>query len=202
MKTTLYSTLFLLLVLISLAIPASSSLEAIKSKFSRSDCTYFEFANIIESDIFGIIDTVRASAYIARDGRYKIEIGRDVYLYDGTRLYTYFWETNQVIIEKPDSGALISDEISFVMKLDEWYDSKAINKSSYSLTKKEGIAGDIPDSLDLTTNNKDSTIMEIRYIDINGDINRIEFLKQRSDSVCIHERFEPAFPDSVEKVKL
>ena len=202
MKTTLYSTLSLLLILISLARPASNSLDAIKSKFSRSDCTYFEFANIIESNIFGVIDTVRASAYIAKDGRYKIEIGPDVYLYDGTQLYTYFWETNQVIIEKPDSGAIFSDEISFVMKLDEWYDSEVINKSGYSLTKKKGIAGDIPDSLDLTTNNEDSTIMEIKYIDINGDVNRIEFLKQRSDSVCDADLFEPAFPDSVEKVKL
>ena len=201
MKTFLYS-LVLILAQSNLVRSESNNLEAVKSKFSNGDCTYFKFANIIESKIFGVIDTIHGSAYIAVDGRYKIEIGSDVYLYDGSLLYTYFWETNQVIIEQPDSGKLVSDEISFVIKLDEWYDSKANSKNSYALKKKEGIEGDIPDSLELITNNEDSTIAEIRYFDINEDINRVKFLKQKTDSSCSARRFEPDFPNSVEKVKL
>ena len=201
MKTFLFS-LVLLLAQSNLVRPQSDALEAVKSKFSDGNCTYFEFANIIESKIFGVIDTIHGSAYIAKDGRYKIEIGSDVFLYDGSLLYTYFLETNQLIIEKPDSGKLVSDEISFVIKLDEWYDSKANSKNSYALTKREGVEGDIPDSLELITNFVDSTIAEIWYFDINEDINRVKFLKQKIDSICSVKRFEPDFPDSVEKVKL
>ena len=199
---TFFCSLVLLLAQSSLALPGADALDAVKSKFSGGECSYFEFANIIESKIFGVIDTIYGSAYIARDGRYKIEIGSDVFLYDGLLLYTYFFETNQVIIEQPDSGKLVSDEISFVIKLDEWYDSKANSKNSYALKKKEGIEGDIPDSLELITNNEDSTIAEIRYFDINEDINRVKFLKQKTDSSCSARRFEPDFPNSVEKVKL
>jgi len=201
MKTFLYS-LALLLVQSNMVRTESDALEAVKSKFSSGDCTYFEFANIIESKIFGVIDTIHGSAYIAQDGRYKIEIGSDVFLYDGSLLYTYFLETNQLLIEKPDSGKLVSDEISFVIKLDEWYDSKANSKNSYALKKKEGVEGDIPDSLELITNIADSTIVEIRYIDINEDLNRVKFLKQKTDSSCSAKGFEQDFPDSVEKVKL
>ena len=201
MKTFLYS-LALLLLQSSLARPEADALEAVKSKLAGGDCTYFKFANIIESKIFGVIDTINGSAYIAKDGRYKIEIGSDVFLYDGSYLYTYFLETNQLIIEKPDSGKLVSDEISFVIKLDEWYDSKANSKNSYALTKKEGVEGDIPDSLELIINIADSTIVEMRYIDINEDLNRLKFLKQKTDSSCSARGFAPDFPDSVEKVKL
>ena len=201
MKTIFYS-LVLLLAQSNPVQTESDALEAVKSKFSNGDCTYFEFATIIESQIFGVIDTIYGSAYIAKDGRYKIEIGSDVFLYDGSFLYTFFLETNQLIIEKPDSGKLVSDEISFVIKLDKWYDSKANSMNSYALKKKKGVEGDIPDSLELITNVVDSTIVEIRYIDVNEDINRVEFLKQQTDSSCSDKRFEPAFPDSVEKVKL
>jgi len=201
MQTFLFS-LVLILAQSNPVQTESDALEAVKSKFSDGNCTYFEFANIIESKIFGVIDTIHGSAYIAKDGRYKIEIGSDVFLYDGSLLYTYFFETNQLIIEKPDSGKLVSDEISFVIKLDEWYDSKANSKNSYALTKREGVEGDIPDSLELITNIVDSTIAEIRYFDINEDINRVRFLKQKTDSICSVKRFEPDFPDSVEKVKL
>ncbi|MCH7947459.1 MAG: hypothetical protein IIC66_06635 [candidate division Zixibacteria bacterium] len=48
----------------------------------------------------------------------------------------------------------------------------------------------------------DSTIAEIRYIDINEDLNRVEFLTQKTDSSCSARGFAPDFPDSVEKVKL
>ncbi|MEE8149276.1 MAG: hypothetical protein V3T75_02370 [candidate division Zixibacteria bacterium] len=201
MKTFLYS-LVLLLFQSNLVRPQSDALEAVKAKFSNGDCSHFEFANIIESKIFGVIDTIHGSAYIAKDGRYNIEIGSDVFLYDGSLLYTYFLETNQLIIEKPDSGILVSDEISFVIKLDEWYDSKANSKNSFALTKKEGVKGDIPDSLELITNSADSSIVEIRYIDINEDLNRVKFLSQKTDSSCSAKGFEPNFPDSVEKVKL
>ena len=201
MKAFLYS-LVLLLFQSNLVRSQSDALEAVKAKFSNGDCSHFEFANIIESKIFGVIDTIHGSAYIAQDGRYNIEIGSDVFLYDGSLLYTYFLETNQLIIEKPDSGILVSDEISFVIKLDEWYDSKANSKNSFALTKKEGVKGDIPDSLELITNIADSSIVEIRYIDINEDLNRVKFLSQKTDSSCSAKGFKPDFPDSVEKVKL
>jgi len=118
-------------------------------------------------------------------------------------LYSYIWENNQLIIEKPDSSDPVASEISFVMKLDEWYDSKSLmEKNRFRLVKKKGLEGDIPDSMIITIDEKSADINSIEYFDINGDLNRIMILEQQADSVCNNSRFESDFPDSVEKVRI
>lgn len=201
LKLILYRT-FGLFVLFSF-MAAATDFNEVKSNLSNSNCTHFEFLSTIDSKVFDAVDSAFGLAYIAKDGRYKIEVGPDLYLFDGDTVYTYFWENNQVIMEKPDSSNLVADEISFVVKLDEWYDSKSLKKkNSYRLVRKKGIVGDIPDSMVIKVNDKKSVIESIEYFDINGDLNRIEIIKQVSDSTCDNLRFQPEFPDSVEKVRL
>lgn len=174
-----------------------------KQNLSQFNCAYFEFLSTIDSKIFDVIDSAHGEAYIAKDGRYSVEIGPDIFIFDGDTLYSYFWSNNQVIIEKPDPGDPVSSEISFVMKLNEWYDSKALKeKDLYKLTRKKDIGGDIPDSMTIKINDQTSDIEIIEYFDINGDLNRIEILNQKLDSLCHDSKFRPNFPDSVEKIRI
>jgi len=191
------------IVILSAILAAAADFKDVKLNLSRSDCIHFDFLSTVDSKIFDTIDSASGVAYIAKDGRYYIEVGPDIYLFDGDTLYTYFWENNQVIIEKPDSADLVASEISFVMKLDEWYDSKSLKqKNSYRLVRKKDIEGDIPDSMIIRVSDKSLDIEMIEYFDINGDLNRIKILKQESDSSCDNSRFQPEFPDSVEKVRI
>jgi outer membrane lipoprotein-sorting protein len=194
--------LVLILVMPGFMITAADFKSA-KKKLNTADCSYFEFLTTIESQIFDVIDSAYGQAYIARDGRYVIRLGPDVYLFDGDTLYTYFWENNQVIIESPDSSDLVASEISFVVKLDEWYDSKPVKqKNSWQLNKKKDVEGDIPDSMIITVDPENSDIKNIEYFDINEDLNRIQIIKQKTDSLCSDKEFLPEFPDSVERVRL
>lgn len=182
---------------------SAATLNETKLKLAKYNCTYFEFLSTVDSKIFDVVDSAHGIAYIAKDGRYNIEIGPDIFLFDGDTLYSYIWENNQLIIEKPDSSDPTASEISFVMKLDEWYDSKLLKeKNRFKLMKKKGLEGDIPDSMILTIDAKSAEIETIEYFDINGDLNRIMILEQQADSVCNESRFEPVFPDSVEKVRI
>jgi hypothetical protein len=191
------------ILILSSIVLIAADFNSVKKNLTDADCTYFAFLTIIESRVFEVADSSYGNAYIARDGRYKITVGPDVYLYDGDTLYTYFWENKQVIIEQPDSGDLVASEISFVVKLDEWYDSKALKQSdSWQLVRKQNIEGDIPDSMVITANADSPEIKQIEYFDINQDLNRIKILKQQADSSCIDRNFLPDFPDSVEKVRL
>ena len=181
----------------------AASFDETKRKLAKYECTHFEFLSTVDSKIFDVVDSAHGIAYIAKDGRYYIEIGPEIFLFDGDTLYSYIWENNQLIIEKPDSSDQVCSEISFVMKLDEWYDSKSLKeKNRFRLVRKNGLEGDIPDSMIITIDEKSADIKSIEYFDINGDLNRIMILEQKADSVCSNIRFEPTFPDSVEKVRI
>ncbi len=191
------------IIVMSTVFAGAADFKDVKLNLSRSDCIHFEFLSTIDSKIFDVVDSADGDAYIAQDGRYCIEVGADLYLFDGDSLYTYIPENNQVIIEKPDSAGLVADEISFVMKLDEWYDSQSLKqKNRYRLVKKKGIEGDMPDSMIITVDEKSPNIKQIEYLDINGDLNRIEILKQESDTTCDNYKFKPHFPDSVERIRI
>jgi len=194
----------IIILIFSIAVLAKAGdIKKTKQNLSSYDCAYFEFLSTLDSKVFDVIDSVHGQAYIAQDGRYYVEIGPDIFLYDGDTLFSFFRENNQLIIEKPDPEYATATEISFVMKLNDWYDSKALKeKNSYKMTKKENVGGDIPDSMIIKIDDKTSALKIIEYFDSNEDLNRIEILNHETDSICDSGRFTPAFPDSVEKVRL
>lgn len=177
--------------------------DSIKAKLTQAECTRFEFLSIIESEIFDQSDSTTGTAYIAHDGRYNVHVGRDQYLFDGNNLFSYSAENNQVVIEKMAAKNEISLEISFITRLDEFYQTLTIKSdSSYRLTKKADAKGDMPDSAVVFINSQASRIDRFMYYDVNDERTIIIILKQQSDSICNEGQFEPAFPDSVERVKL
>jgi len=191
------------LLIFAAFLTTGASFDQTKKKLNTSKCIYFQFLNTVDSKVFDVVDSAYCIAYIANDGRFRVEVGPDYYIYDSDTLYSYFWDNNQIIIETPDPADPIAAEISFVMKLDEWYDSKSMKeKNAYKLTKKKDLGGDIPDSMVIRIDNESADINSIEYFDINGDLNRIQISEQVIDSTCNASRFVPDIPDSTEKIRL
>lgn len=180
---------------------AADRFDEIKKELSKEGCWQFEFISIIESDIFDTVDSADGEAYIASDNRYRVSVGSDSFWSDGKLFYSYSVEADQLIIEKDGGG--VENEISFIIKLDEFYRTYSIEKNKkYRLIRRDKIEGDMPDSLIIQIDSKDLLIESIEYFDINEELNRIIFHQQLYNTECIDSGFVPNLPDSVERVKL
>ncbi len=190
--------------LVCLSISAAADrFGAIKEQLAQAACTRFEFVSIIESEIFDVTDSATGTAYIARDGRFNVTLGEDRYLFDLSFMYSYSAENNQVVIEKVSDKEGVSREISFITRLDELYETHTIQPGkSYRLLKRPGEKGDIPDSLTIFIAPDSLQLERLEYLDINEERNVIVILKQQTGKDCDDEQFEPAFPDSVERIRL
>ena len=177
--------------------------DRVKSRLAGAGCVRLEFASIIESEIFDLVDSTSGTACLASDGRYHVTLGPDSYLYDGRLLWSFSHENNQVLIETVGDTTGHGREITFVTRLDEFYDTFSLpTRNRYRLLLRPGITGDLPDSMTVVIDGDPPAIRRLEYYDINDEFNRIELLNQQLDSVCADDDFIPAFPDSVETVKL
>lgn len=177
--------------------------DTIKEQLAQAACTRFEFVSIIESEIFDATDSATGTAYISRDGRFNVTLGEDRYLFDLRFLYSYSAENNQVVIEKVSDKEGVSREISFITHLDELYETHTIRPGkSYRLLKKPGEKSDIPDSVTIFIAPDSLQLERLEYLDINEERNVIVILKQQTGKDCDEKRFKPAFPDSVERIRL
>jgi hypothetical protein len=189
-----------------LAVPsvrAEDSFGRIKKHLAEAACCRFEFLNLLSSEVFDRVDSVFGTAAMARDGRYRVTVNSDSYLYDNTNVYSYSAANNQLVIERPGPGSVNSDQISFVTRLDEWYRTFTVKSDSlYRLVRKDKVAGDVPDSMLVRIDPVHDRIREIQFYDVNDDLNRVIILKQNTDPQCDERRFVPDFPDSVETIRL
>jgi len=178
--------------------------DGIKRRIAEADCCAFGFISVLSSSVFDTKDSSRGTAQIARDGRYVIVLGKDVYLCDGKSAYSYSPSTNQVIVEQIDSGHAADKEISFLTRLDEYYLTRCIQANQeYRLTKKVGVsASNIPDSMLVVIDADRQQIAHIDYLDVNDEQVRVVLIEQKLDPKCDDSVFVPAFPDSAETVKL
>ena len=180
--------------------------DEIKQQLAQADCCYFEFISILQSEIFEIADSAAGSAYIAGDGRYDVKVGNDRYLYDKNFLYSYSPENNQVVIERLPPDAAANREITFITRLDEFYRTQVTRPGySYRLYRRSSGREDsdeMPDSLEIFLVPDSTRLQRLEYLDINQERNVIVILSLSLDSVCDDNRFEPTFPDSVEKIRL
>jgi len=177
--------------------------DTIKEQLAQAACTRFEFVSILESEIFDATDSATGTAYISRDGRFNVTLGEDRYLFDLRFLYSYSAENNQVVIEKVSDKEGVSREISFITRLDELYETHTIQPGkSYRLLKRPGEKGDIPDSVTVFIAQDTLQLERLEYLDINEERNVIVIRKQQTGKDCDEKRFEPPFPDSVERIRL
>jgi outer membrane lipoprotein-sorting protein len=177
--------------------------DRIKSRLAEAGCVRLDFISILESRIFRQTDSTTGSAYISRDGRYRVTVGSDEYLCDGGSLYGYSPENNQVTIQTVDSTNAFSREVSYVTRLDEFFTTSTIKPNrTYRLVRKSTSMQNLPDSMTVTIDSRAQKILEIDYLDINDEPVRLVFTHQATDSTCTDSSFKPDFPDSVERVRM
>jgi outer membrane lipoprotein-sorting protein len=184
------------------AVWGADRFDQVKAKLAEAACTRFEFRSIVESNVFDQVDSLEGMAYLAHDGRFNITLGPDQYLFDGDNLYSYSAENNQVVIEQVDDTEMVSREISFITKLDKFYNTQNIKPDMDRLSKKADVKGDIPDSITVSVDRRALRLDRLEYYDVNDERTVIVILKQQPDPVCSENEFQPAFPDSVERLKL
>jgi outer membrane lipoprotein-sorting protein len=181
----------------------TESFERIKSDLASAQCAHLEFISIVESDIFESVDSLTGEACIAQDGRYRVLVGPDTYLFDGSNVYSYSKPNNQVTIEPVNPETYRSDEISFLTRLDDFYTSRPLNGDDrFFLKRKSARAASIPDSLTVIIDSDAVRIVSLEYYDINDELNKISMLNQELSDSCSSGSFLPDFPDSAEVVRL
>ncbi|MEW5995897.1 MAG: hypothetical protein AB1744_16090 [Candidatus Zixiibacteriota bacterium] len=158
-----------LLILASLVWPLSvvvgaDPFEIIKDRLAAAACTRIDFLSLLESDVFDLTDTVEGSAYVARDGRFHVTLGPDQYVNDLAYLYSYSSENNQVVIETVGNRDNVSKEISFVTRLDEFYQTESIQPGySYRLRKQGADESNTPDSLTVFIDRDSLLLKRLEY---------------------------------------
>jgi len=200
---------FLVIICISLlSLLAAGSIAAqdfgkVKANLARPGCHLFEFLSIVESEVFDQVDTAEGTAYIASDGRYYIEIADEIYLNDLTHTYSFSESSGQVIVEGSDSSsAPTGEEFSFVLRMDEYYDTYPIEKRSFRLLRRAEASAAYPDSLMVRLDGAGVRLEQLEYFDVNEELTRIIILNQTYEQVCDTSRFVPDFPESAEIIKL
>jgi outer membrane lipoprotein-sorting protein len=199
-------TRYLLIVLMLagvVKVQAEDALERIEQSLAAAGCCQFTFLSIVESGVFETVDTARGNAYLAKDGRYCIRIGDDLFVYDNEFLRSYSASQNQVTVERVSSKTARSEEISFLTHLSDFYRIRPLKADrEYFLTRIDSVVGSIPDSLRVFVSKSEVTLDSLKYYDFNGDLNHIVFLNQETLKECREDRLAPAISDSAEVIKL
>ena len=132
-----------------------------------------------------------------------MNVGTEEYLYDGTLLQTYSSQTNQVIIEAPAGDLFVGSEIALITRLDDYYRTTPVKPGSeYSLAKTDTSDTQLPAQITVLLKTATGGIDALVYDDINGDRNRVVFLKERLSDTCPDNSFVPNFPKSAERIRL
>lgn len=198
--------LWSVLGIVALWHPAASEsgrFDRVKERLASAECVRMDFINIIHSEIFDIVDSTTGSACLASDGRYRVRLGDDTYLYDGSDLHSYSRENNQVVVEAVDPDSDAGREVTFLTRLEELFETKGQpTANSYRLSRRKDSMEDLPDSMTVIVDPERLLINRVEFYDINDEFNIIELLNQNLDSACTDRDFTPNFPDSVETVKL
>ena len=175
----------------------------LKQQLKEAGCIQIEFISSLESSVFDTVDSTMGLAVLSSDGRYNIQLGDELYLYDLQKSYSFSEGSNQVIIEDVDDPKMVGRELSFIKDLDELYiTTNTLDKNIYKLNINNSIDDniDVPDSMIIfisSNNHFDS----LSFYDLNEDLNHIYFINQIISDTCHNSKFIPEFPDSVERVR-
>ncbi len=182
-----------------------SAFEQMKQEFADADCLAVHFLSITESEVFGDIDTLDASALIARSGRYLIDLGSDVYAYDGQTLISYSRIEAQATLEKRSADDPASELVTVLTRLDELYATTDLGTAeAFRLTRRRATSTVFPESIDLLVAYKDNNSVRLDYLeyqDANGDRNRLVFSRVEALD-CPDDVGQLIVPDTVDIIYL
>lgn len=155
----------------------------------------------VYSTIFEDTEKYDVDIFIADSGFYRVELDRDIYLFDGEKVWEYSYENNQATFRKVVAGERPVDQISFIKNLDRFYNSEAIKPCRiYELNKADSSAESLPDEMTLFLS--DGKLKKIEYYDLNGDLNTFLIRDVRIFDEFNRGPFQQDFPDSTEIIAL
>ena len=177
--------------------------ERIKSELAEADCCHVRFLSIVHSDVFESVDTTSGQAYVARDGRYAINLGQDTYVQTDDKLYSYSEPNNQVTVELVDAGSGSAEEVSFLNRLDHYFHTNPVEPGKeYNLIRIDTASSGLPDSMKVFLSEGGRSIARMEYFDINHDRNTLSIISLEALPRCDSLSLRPSFPDTVQIITL
>lgn len=193
--------LLLLSFAVGIGYGSDDCLENLKSSYSASNMIVLKAELSVYSTVFEDTDEYDVNIFIADSGFYRVELDKDVYLYDGNRVWEYSFENNQATYRDAAPGERPVDQISFIKNLDRFYDSEVVKPCRiYELAKTDSTAESLPDEMTLIFSNK--KLQRIEYYDLNGDLNTFKIKDVRLFNEFSRAPFQQDFPDSTEIIAL
>jgi outer membrane lipoprotein-sorting protein len=198
---TILSVLILSAILIFSGIVYGDNFEKIKKQYKDAALVELDILIIIESKIFGDVDSADGNIILAADGRYLAEINNEIFLFDGKCLWDYSIENGQATRNCLEENETFESELSFIKNLDRYYITKMQKPDSiYRMISASDENESLPDSM--TVHIRKSALYMIEYLDLNNDLNQVLINSVGFSDSVNNDIFKLALPDSVEIITL
>ncbi len=183
-------------------IPAGDDcFEKLKSQYSSCKMMSIEAELEIYSRVFEDSEKYKVKVLTAENGYYNISVDKDMYLFDGTKIWEYSFDNNQATYRVVSSEEQPTDQISFIKNLGTfYYTADADPCRSYRLVLIDSSETSLPDELKILL--KKGGLAEIEYYDLNGDLNTFHVQSVKLYDEFKQALFEPDFPDSTDIISL
>ncbi|HSG99457.1 MAG TPA: hypothetical protein VLB27_05380 [candidate division Zixibacteria bacterium] len=175
--------------------------ERLQQRFREAPQATVSFEHVVISDFFETADTVAGVVTFAADGRYRTELGDDVFLFDGACLWEYSALYNQATQNCVKVGQSVEDNFLFFQRFGDYYGvEERVPDSVYTLRILEGKRGAAPDSMVVTISPSQERILSLEYYDINKELNLALIREERFAEVALDSLYRADFPDSTEVI--
>ncbi len=188
---------------IGLTAYSTDKFSLIKNRINSATIVRFDVLITIESRIFNDIDSLTGQILLAKDGRYRAELGGDIYLNDGKTNWEYSAENNQATKRELLEEEITDNRLSFFKDLDSYYKSSPIKQDLiYKLIKLDNSDEALPYSMTVYLTSKTHQISKIEYFDLNEDLNSVYITEEFYEDIIEDNIFDINLPDSVEIISL
>jgi len=200
-------TLFIMTI-ISLAAAGQETIDRscfgfVKAGYKDAGQINMDIGLVVESKVFDDVDSIGAQVTVVADGRYRADIGDDIYMFDGRDIWEYSAENNQATVRSLKDGEQYDNRLIFLTDFDKCFETREILPDSiYALYRRPDTDRALPDSMVAYINCPEATIFRLEYHDTNGDLNRIHFLSVTLTDTISSGLFDIGLPDSVEIITL
>lgn len=194
---------FLLISFSSLSLAGDDLLENIKKDWSAAKLIRFDVLIAVESEVFNTVDSTSGNIVIAEDGRYRANIGDELFLFDGKCIWEVSFANLQATCQCLKEGERFENRLIFLKDISSYYrTTSSIKGDGYLLVKNQGIGEALPDSINVYLDRKANRISLLEYYDLNSEKNTVFLHDVKLQSEVEDKIFEYLPSDSIEVITL
>jgi outer membrane lipoprotein-sorting protein len=180
---------------------SADSFDDLIEKYKKASLIELDVIVVVESSIFDDVDSVAGRILVCADGRYRMELGEDSYIFDGRCIWEYSAENRQATKKCLKDGEIFENRLSFIKNLNKFYDAEIVVPDSiYRLLSVDSTESSLPEEMSLYVSRADLKLID--YFDLNQDLNRIYINRTILTDSIKAGLFEFNPPDSVEIISL